>query len=331
VWDQFTFKNGTNWLNDMYPPYGPDQYNNSGYLQGTSMPDPVTTQNPALRIRFVTKTNGATGFAFQYTAVARPPYSAGIFDTTKLPIVAQRGYVQSIGYSVPATQYQMAFFSAPPGLWYTISLEDLYVDSGSSTSDQFVIYNGPFDDTTQLGSTSYLMTNPNKVIYDGDTYGNLASIFTIKHSQFVLELTPASSGTSGSYFSFYFNVFNATTKDQYVNTDLGTVQVSGLTQGSTNSQTSSGSNNNAMYALVSLVALPVLLLAVAVVIVKRRKSIQQSADQQFYETPSSIPNPKLEALVRGDLESPEFRSVPNTVATPEVGQGYPSTPLRVEI
>jgi hypothetical protein len=198
--------------------------------------------------------------------------------------------------------------------------------------DTLIIYTGPFSatDVNSLRSDSYLSQYPSQV-FSGSQPGYWPS-FNILASQFVVEFNPQNGG-SGPGFAFSFNVFNPTSGLAYQNEASNVIRFSTSTLGSTTtvSQTSSGSNNNAMYALVSLVALPVLLLAVAVVIVKRRKSIQQSADQQFYETPSSIPNPKLEALVRGDLESPEFRSVPNTVATPEVGQGYPSTPLRVEI
>jgi hypothetical protein len=335
VWDQFTYHSGSIWLNDLYGPYGQGQYNNGSYLQGTSMPVTVTTYNPTLRIRFITNTSYSHGFAFTFTAIQRQPYNAGNFDATQLPIIAQTGYVQSIGYSGVSTQYQMAFFSAPPGTYYSYLVESINM----APADTFSFYYGPFD-TTQLGNPTYLSNFISKATCTGDCSSfdpnaPAAGYQTpLKHTQFIVELKP-SSGSSGSSFSILFLVFNQTgsqtnTADQYANADLSVVQLSGLTQGSFNSQTSS--NNKAMYALVSLVALPVLLLAAAIVIVKRRKSHQQSADQQFYETPSSIPNPKLEALMSGDMEAPEvICSVPRAVASPEIGQGYPSTPLRVDV
>jgi hypothetical protein len=333
VWDQFTYNDGTIWLNDLYAPYSPygpySQYSNSSFLQGPisavqSNNYTVTTYNPTLRIRFVTNTNGGTGFAFKFTAISRPTYTAaGPLSLTALPIVAQDGTCTSVNYpSSYPMQNARAFFSAPPGLYYSITMTYLNL----LPHDTLTIYQGPFSDATQLNTDGYL-SQYEHVAYTGTSFssGCLGDIYA---SQFVVELNPTDTSTGSNYsFSFYYNVYDPSTNFAYQNEASNILRSTTSTQGTTTTQASSGGNNNSMYALVSLVALPVLLLAAAVVIVKRRKMQQQKADQQFYDPRARIPSTKLAGRIPSDMESPEFCPVTHDMACSEDCPGCPPTPL----
>jgi hypothetical protein len=217
-------------------------------------------------------------------------------------------------------QNARAFFSAPPGLYYSITMTYLNL----LPHDTLTIYQGPFSDSSQLNTDGYLEQYEH-VAYTGTSFssGCLGDIYA---SQFVVELNPTgTSGGSGYSFSFYFNVYDPTTNFAYQNEAANILRSTTTTQYTTTSQTSSGVNNNSMYALVALVALPVLLLAAAVVIVKRRKMQQQKSDQQFYDAQRPTPEAKLEGMVTSDMDSPVFGPVPIDVASPL--SGYPSTPL----
>jgi hypothetical protein len=324
MWDQFTFADGSIWLTSLY---GLGQTNDTdleGSLAGIGNRT-MTTMNPTLRLRFHTSTNLKTGFGFRFTSIPRPSYYVGGPSLTTLPIVAQAGTLTS--YNYPGTYPSLnkrAFFSAPPGLQYSITMSSFNLLPG----DTLIIYTGPFSatDVNSLRSDSYLSQYPSQV-FSGSQPGYWPS-FNILASQFVVEFNPQNGG-SGPGFAFSFNVFNPTSGLAYQNEASNVIRFSTSTLGSTTtvSQTSSGSNNNTMYALVSLVALPVLVLAVAIVIVKRRKMQQQKVDQQFYDPQARMPGTKLERRVPSDMESPEFCPVTHDMASPEIGPGFPSTPL----